>query len=223
MKHSEPPGETRCGENPGKYILEKDAMEREGFRGRADEDPGRIAGAALPGRNIGDDDLDGPPMLLPDPGRYFDGAIFGGGMDDAKLWILDLSAALEEIGGKLAAGATLAEQTVTQVQRTEGESGNSGQGSENTGLEGDVLPMAAVGEDWSAGLEAFDANGTRFYWQFIQAQAGMTPTPGDEVLPGEDGEGYIQRAVLTWTPGTDQAGSCSEITIVVSNGKTQPI
>ncbi|MDK2126935.1 putative Ig domain-containing protein, partial [Parachitinimonas caeni] len=67
-------------------------------------------------RNIGTDDLKGPLTLLLDPGRYFGDAIAGarrGSGEQSDLWLLDLSAALKD--GKLAAGETLADQTVTLV------------------------------------------------------------------------------------------------------------
>ncbi|WP_346949757.1 putative Ig domain-containing protein, partial [Dyella sp.] len=69
-------------------------------------------------KNIGTDDLHGPLMLLLDPGAYFGmnigGATQGTG-DQSDLWVLDLTSALQALGGKLAVGATLANQTISEV------------------------------------------------------------------------------------------------------------
>lgn len=68
--------------------------------------------------NVGTDDIDGPLMLLLDPGAYFGDSIAGatqGKGDRSELWILNLTDALAGIGGKLAPGATLADQTVTVI------------------------------------------------------------------------------------------------------------
>ncbi|WP_374356904.1 putative Ig domain-containing protein, partial [Chitinimonas sp.] len=62
--------------------------------------------------NIGDADIRAPLTLLIDPGRYFNGQVAGAGQQGG-LWLLKLDQALAAQGGKLAVGATLANQTVT--------------------------------------------------------------------------------------------------------------
>ncbi len=63
--------------------------------------------------NIGNEDIHGPLSLLLDPGQYFNGQVSDGAQDGSSYWTLDLTAALDAQGGVLAAGATLANQTVT--------------------------------------------------------------------------------------------------------------
>ncbi|MCM8597201.1 MAG: putative Ig domain-containing protein, partial [Candidatus Accumulibacter sp.] len=193
--------------------------------------------------NIGHDDLAGPLMLLLDPGRYFAGTIDGaaaGAGDQSDLWVLDLGSALQTAfpGGKLAAGATLAEQTVSIVpashfgQRAgmaELIKANLGHGvyaapQENVApvlrvadeTAADSLPPASVGQSWSADIEAVDVDGDRFYWQLLASPAGMRLTPqGDS---GSAADGYHAFATLSWTPST-AANADSEIVVRVEDSR----
>ncbi|HAY28075.1 MAG TPA: hypothetical protein DCY47_11380, partial [Candidatus Accumulibacter sp.] len=129
--------------------------------------------------NIGSDEIAGPLALLLDPGRHFGatvaGAVAGGG-EQADLWLIDLGDALNDLGGKLAAGATIAAQTISIVpaSRFSAYAGiasivkaNLGHGvyaapRENrppllrlaAAPDSDELPPARVGEAWSAAIEA---------------------------------------------------------------------
>ncbi|ULU23434.1 tandem-95 repeat protein [Dyella terrae] len=82
---------------------------------RADDSTGAVS-YDVSVTNIGTEDLHGPLMLLLDPGAYFGYTIAGatqGTGDQSDLWALDLTSALSN--GKLAVGATLANQTITVV------------------------------------------------------------------------------------------------------------
>lgn len=194
--------------------------------------------------NIGTDDLKGPVTLLLDPGRYFEGSLVDaseGAAEQSKLWTLDLTAALA--GGKLAAGATLAGQTVTitPLSRFAPRAGmadlvkaNLGHGIyavpqdnlppqlgvaggvDPDGLEASLLPDATVGQPWRADLEAIDPDGTRFYWQLVQAPAGVTLSPSTDVTSSDDG--YHNLATLSWTP-TARADANSEIVVRVQDSR----
>ncbi|HWU76726.1 MAG TPA: putative Ig domain-containing protein, partial [Rhodanobacter sp.] len=82
---------------------------------RADDSTGAVSyDVSL--TNTSNEDLHGPLMLLLDPGTYFGDTITGttqGTGDQSDLWVLDLTGSLAN--GKLAAGATLANQTITVV------------------------------------------------------------------------------------------------------------
>ena len=196
--------------------------------------------------NIGTDDLNGPLMLLLDPGRYFAGSIAdgrSGAGDPSDLWVLDLTAALHDLGGKLAVGATLTGQTVTLVpaSRFSTRAGladlvkaNLGHGvyavpqnnlppqlilagiADPDALDATVLPEAQVGQPWTADLEAVDPDGSRFYWQLVQAPAGVTLTPSADVASADDG--YHNFATLAWTP-TAIAAADSAILVRVQDSR----
>ncbi|MBU3059916.1 Ig domain-containing protein, partial [Pseudomonas indica] len=150
---------------------------------------------------------------------------------------------LQGLGGKLAVGATLAEQTVSIVPASvfapraglaDLVKANLGHGVYAVpqgnlppqltvaGIDdpdtdaATVLPGAALGTPWTAEIEAFDADGTRFHWQLVQAPAGVTLTPETEVVAAA--EGYRQRATLTWTP-TANAAADTEIVVRVQDSR----
>ncbi|WP_034607038.1 putative Ig domain-containing protein, partial [Chitinimonas koreensis] len=176
--------------------------------------------------NIGTDDLNGPLVLLLDPGRYFGGSIAGaqsGSGDQSDLWLLDLSAALAARGGKLAAGASLTGQTVTVLpaSRFGGAAGGGSLARATLGhgvyaapqvnlpptlaiagttgsAQSDTFAAATAGQAWTGYLDAVDGDGTLFYWQLVQAPAGMTLTPPAGHTAGEGG--YHSLATLNWTP-----------------------
>ncbi|HAY08473.1 MAG TPA: hypothetical protein DCY18_00810, partial [Thauera sp.] len=196
--------------------------------------------------NIGADDLLGPLMLLLDPGAYFGGSIeagAGGGGDQSELWVLDLTTALQGLGGKLAVGATLAGVTVSIVPAgdlaprggiADLVKANLGHGiyayphpnlppqltvagvDDVSSRFAYILPGAVVGEAWSGEIEAIDADGTRFYWQLVQAPAGMTLTPAPEVRSA-DGL-YRNGATLSWTPGAG-ADVATEVLVRVQDSR----
>ncbi|MDR2450596.1 MAG: hypothetical protein LBE85_02245 [Candidatus Accumulibacter sp.] len=84
--------------------------------------------------HIGEDELRSPLVLLLDPGQWFEGGIAGGASgegDQANLWLIDLSRAIEEMGGVFSPGTTLPEQTVSIVPASlfaPRGTGGSGQG-----------------------------------------------------------------------------------------------
>ncbi|HRD90794.1 MAG TPA: putative Ig domain-containing protein, partial [Accumulibacter sp.] len=199
--------------------------------------------------NIGSDDLKAPLMLLLDPGRYFAGSIAdgtSGSGDPADLWVLDLTTALHNLGGKLAVGATLTGQTVTLVPASrfapragladlvKAKLGHGVYAVPQNNLppqltvagladpeaasaaEATVLPPAQVGQPWSAELEAYDPDSRRVYWQLVQAPAGITLTPSADVASADDG--YRHRATLNWTPSASAAAD-SEILVRVQDSR----
>ncbi|MDH3209385.1 MAG: Ig domain-containing protein, partial [Burkholderiaceae bacterium] len=194
--------------------------------------------------NIGADDLRGPLMLLLDPGRYFGADIVGadqGTGEQAQLWVIDLNAGLQALGGRLSAGQTLDKQTVSV--HTAGlfdvAPGTSNLAKFNLGhgiyavpfdntpptlviadaidLEANVLPAATAGQSWSATLQATDSDGTLFFWELVQAPAGLVLTQDDLVESGATG--YGNRAVLSWTPSArDRADSEVLVRVIDSRG-----
>ncbi|MCP4925155.1 MAG: hypothetical protein GY916_04335, partial [Gammaproteobacteria bacterium] len=191
--------------------------------------------------NIGVDDIRGPMMLLLDPGRYFQDNVsdaVGGTGEQSDLWMLDLNAALQALGGTLGVGSTLQAETIT-VQpdiyfgTTPGAAElakfNLGHGIyalpyDNTppvvGVSGDLLsttlPEATAGQAWSAQIEAQDADGSLFYWQLLQAPAGVTLTPSGSV--NAITEGYSTEATLSWSPTSDDRVD-SEILVRVHDSR----
>ncbi|MFM7266909.1 MAG: Ig domain-containing protein, partial [Cyanobium sp.] len=162
-----------------------------------------------------------------------------GNQDD--LWILDLNAALAAKGGVLAAGATIERQTVqvrpaSVLSTTPGSSRlaklNLGHGIyalpyPNTpptlaiagaaDPEGNLLPAAAVGQPWTATLEAADGDGSLFFWQLVKAPAGLRITPSATVERAEPG--YATSASLSWTPtANDRVDSEVVVRVVDSRG-----
>ncbi len=196
--------------------------------------------------NIGADDLNGPLMLLLDPGHYFEGGIVGafdgeGDFDD--LWVLDLTDAIRAMaGGKFKVGAKIENLTVTIVPASQLTSrtglselvkANLGHGifavpqanlPPVLGVAGEdpaedwasILPEAQAGEAWEAELEAFDADGTVFHWQIVQGPKGLTLTASDEVTSAADG--YRNRATLRWTPDA-AADAETEILVRVQDSR----
>ena len=195
--------------------------------------------------NIGTDDLNGPLMLLLDPGQYFgdsiNGANLGTGAQD-KLWILDLSTALADAahGGKLKAGATLTNQTISVIpaNRFASQAGMAtlvkfklGHGvyavpQENlppelriagaSSKEADTLAAASVGRAWNAQIQATDKDGTQFFWQVLQAPAGLSLTAPSEIT--SDAAGYHSVARLSWTPSARDLAD-SEIVLRVQDSR----
>jgi len=191
--------------------------------------------------NIGADDLKGPLTLLLDPGRYFgdsiDSADIGGG-DQSDLWTIDLSSALLASGGKFAAGATITGQTITvtpaslfatRAGMADLVKFNLGHGvyavpQENlppslsvAGLiDADTLAAATVGQAWTGQIEAIDPDGTVFYWELMQAPAGVTLTPPTDILSADDG--YHAVATLNWTPSA-LADANSDIIVRVQDSR----
>ena len=88
------------------------------------------------------------------------------------------------------------------------------------GVTGDIvsnlLPSAVAGQAWSADLESQDADGTVFYWQLVQAPAGVMLTPSGVISPLVDG--YSTQARLTWTP-TVRDRVDSEIVVRVQDSR----
>jgi len=200
--------------------------------------------------NIGTDDLNGPLMLLLDPGMYFGDSIegtTGGNGDQSDLWILDVTAGLQTagLGGKLAVGATLANQTITVIpaSRFATQAGmtslakfNLGHGvyavpQENippilvvagadlldeTAVASDLLPTATAGQPWSGQVEAIDSDGTQFFWELVMAPQGVTLTPPTDYLTSEIG--YHSIATLNWTPTTRDLAN-SEIVVRVQDSR----
>ena len=58
---------------------------------------------------------------------------------------------------------------------------------------------ATAGKAWSGKLEAIDTDGTQFFWQLVQAPAGVTLTAPTGYTA--DTDGYHSVAMLNWTPG----------------------
>jgi len=195
--------------------------------------------------NISGEDLRGPLVLLLDPGAYFGQDILGalpGSGNQADLWTLDLTAALAATGGRLLAGATLGAQTITVVPASHfGGAGtladlakfNLGHGIYAVPLANlpptissvnadstrpDIFPApATAGTAWSATVDAIDADGTRFYWEVVQAPAGLTLSTIADTVPTADGR-YLSRATLTWTPGAN-APADAIVVIRVQDGR----
>jgi len=201
--------------------------------------------------NVGNDEIRGPLLLLLDAGRYFTEAIAGAqaaaeapseqsghGQQHSELWTIDLSAALQALGGRLAVGASIAGQTVRVTPASELApraglvellKGNFGHGvyafpQENLPptlavadeLDGERLTPASVGEEWSATLEAIDADGTRFWWQLVEAPVGVTLTPVAELTSSEQGSHAI--ATLRWTPPAS-ADASTRLVVRVEDGR----
>jgi len=191
--------------------------------------------------NIGVDDIHGPLMLLLDPGRYFGGQIGNASAltgDQSDLWLIDLSTGLTGLGGKLAVGATLADQTVSVTPASYFGTGVSGLAKFNLGhglyavpyqntppalsnadLDDDTgvtLAAATLGQPYTAQLLATDTDGAQFFWQVVQGPAGLTLTPG-AVVHEADGS-YSQTAELAWTPGANALAN-TEVLVRVTDSR----
>ena len=173
------------------------------------------------------------------------GSVSGTG-DQSDLWIMDLSAGLAAAGGKLVVGGVISNQTVTIVPASlfgtmAGAAtlvkANLGAGiyampQENlpptlsvaapldTTLpfdpSSDALPIAIAGAAWSANIQANDADGTLYYWQLVQAPAGVTLTPSGTITP--EAVGYSSQATLNWTP-TSRDNARTEIIVRVQDSR----
>ena len=141
-------------------------------------------------------------------------------------------------GGKFAAGATISGQTVsvtpasvfaTRAGMADLVKFNLGHGvyaspkktcrplltvagTEDT----DLLASATVGQAWSGQIEAIDSDGTLFYWELVQAPAGVTLTSPTDTTSLADG--YHAVATLTWTP-TAQDVANTEIIVRVQDSR----
>jgi hypothetical protein len=203
--------------------------------------------------NVGSDDIRGPLLLLLDAGHYFADAIAGAqpagaalaapaepaaSFQHSELWTIDLSAALQTLGGRLAVGATIAGQTVRVTPGSElaPRAGlvellktNLGHGvyafpQDNLPpslvvadwLDSEQLPPARVGEEWSATLEALDADGTRFWWQLVEAPPGVTLTATAEIT--SSAQAAQATATLAWTPAAS-ADASSKIVVRVEDSR----
>ncbi|UUZ69428.1 putative Ig domain-containing protein [Polaromonas sp. P2-4] len=193
--------------------------------------------------NIGTDDLNGPLMLLLDPGLYFGDSIAGttgGNGDQSDLWILNVTAGLQALGGKLAVGATLANQTITVMpaNRFGTQAGMASLAKFNLGhgvyavpqenippvltvagadnIDADTLEVATAGQLWTGQVEAIDSDGTQFFWELVQAPQGVTLTPLTDYLTSEIG--YHSIATLNWTPTTRDLAN-SEIVVRVQDSR----
>jgi subtilase family serine protease len=211
---------------------------------RADRATGQIS-YDVSVTNIGSEAIEGPLTLLLDPGQHFAQAIAGataGDGDQGDLWLLDLGSALQALGGRLPAGATIADQTVSIIpgNRLAGAlslragmaelvKANLGHGiyalpqdtlpptlSVAGESDADELPPAQVGEAWSAQIEAFSAgDATRLYWQLLDAPAGVSLTPSTAT----DGDADTQAiATLSWTPDV-RAAAASEIRVRIEDSR----
>ncbi|HEX4879001.1 MAG TPA: putative Ig domain-containing protein, partial [Limnobacter sp.] len=196
--------------------------------------------------NVGDDDLLGPITLLLDPGQYFAGSIDSGVQgtgDQSSLWMLNLNTALVAAGGRLKTGSSLAPVTVSMVPAATFAS-RAGmadlvkatlghgvyaypQGNTPPQLgvpltdtlfdeEGFELPVASVGQTWSADIQAYDADGRTFFWELIQAPPGMTLTPSSDVRA--ESLGYTSRARLHWLVGPN-ADAKTEVLVRVQDNR----
>ncbi|MBC7734291.1 MAG: putative Ig domain-containing protein, partial [Bacteriovorax sp.] len=209
----------------------------------ADTRADRLTGAVsydLSITNIGSDDLRGPLMLLLDPGRYFGDVVVGGHQgtgEQAELWVIDLNAALQGLGGRLASGQTLANQTVSVRPAASFGTGllakfNLGHGVyavpyDNTpptvAIVGatveapNALPAATAGTPWSAALQALDSDGRLFFWELVKAPQGLTLE--QDALVESSATGFGNRATLRWTPKpTDRADSEVLLRVIDSRG-----
>ena len=63
-----------------------------------------------------------------------------------------------------------------------------------------ALPPATAGLAWTALIQANDADGIQFFWQIVQAPAGLTLHTSS--VNSSDAVGYHNLATLIWTPTT---------------------
>ena len=68
-----------------------------------------------------------------------------------------------------------------------------------------------IGQPWTADVDAMDSDGTSFFWQIVQAPAGMTLTPPATYSTDENGA-YHSTATLNWTP---DAKAAADTTVVL--------
>lgn len=71
---------------------------------------------------------------------------------------------------------------------------------------------AQIGQAWTGQLQAFDEDGSHFYWQLLNAPKGMTLTAQQDVT--SESIGYSQNATLSWTPN-NKALTDTEIVVRV--------
>ncbi|MES2942354.1 MAG: putative Ig domain-containing protein, partial [Pseudomonadota bacterium] len=101
---------------------------------------------------------------------------------------------------------------------TEGESLDESLDDSVADIDSDALelPQATVGQAWTATIVANDVDGTQFFWQIVQAPAGLSLTPGNS--QSSDDTGYHNQASLSWTP-TARDPADSEVIIRVQDSR----
>ena len=78
------------------------------------------------------------------------------------------------------------------------------------------MDAATAGQAWTGQIEAIDPDGTVFYWELVQAPAGVTLTPPTDILSADDG--YHAVATLNWTPSALDAAN-TEIVVRVQDSR----
>ena len=73
-----------------------------------------------------------------------------------------------------------------------------------------------AGQAWTGQVEAIDPDGTLFYWELVQAPAGVTLTPPTDILSADDG--YHAIATLNWTPSARDPAN-TEIIVRVQDSR----
>ncbi|WP_198080418.1 CARDB domain-containing protein, partial [Acinetobacter calcoaceticus] len=187
--------------------------------------------------NIGQDNIQGPLLLLLDPGHYFNGGIVsatqGQGIQN-ELWLLDVSSYLQAHGGSLKVGEKLAGITVSVVKAEDLALSNDAARLLKFDLTHQIYALpydnqppvisydetklkAKVNESWNLDLTATDQDGKQFYWSIVEAPQGVRI---DAVTTGQaSDQGYQAHAQLHWTPTTqDRVDSEILVKVVDSRG-----
>ena len=187
--------------------------------------------------NIGQDNIQGPLLLLLDPGHYFNGGIVAGqqgqGIQD-ELWLLDIGSYLQAHGGTLKAGESLSGITVSVVKAEDLTLSSDAARLLKFDLSHQVyaLPydnqppvisydenklVAKVNETWTLDLDAVDVDGNQFQWSVVEAPQGVSISYQAEGQIND--QGYVSHAQLSWTPNTsDRTDSEILIKVVDSRG-----
>ena len=187
--------------------------------------------------NIGQDNIQGPLLLLLDPGHYFEGAVQSGqqgqGLQD-ELWLLDVGSYLQVHGSALKAGESLSGITVSVVKTQDLTiSSNAARllkfelSHQVYALPYDNQPpvihydqtklVAQVNKAWTLDLEAVDVDGNQFQWSVVEAPQGVNIEYQQSGQISD--QGYLSNAKLTWTPTTkDRVDSEILIKVVDSQG-----
>src|SRR6185437_11003779 len=79
------------------------------------------------------------------------------------------------------------------------------------------LPDATAGQLWTVTLSSTSADDNQFYWQLVQAPAGVTLSQSSSVTNGNHG-GYVNQATLTWIPGQTNSVD-NDIVVRVEDGR----
>ena len=79
------------------------------------------------------------------------------------------------------------------------------------------LSDATAGQPWSVTLSSTSADDNQFYWQLVQAPAGVTLSQSSTVTNGSTG-GYVNQATLSWIPGATNNVD-NDIVIRVEDGR----